>query len=320
MKIGKINLGKEPALALAPMAGYTNIAFRQLEAELGADIVYTELVSAAAIVRAGKNNANTERLMQIGSAGITGIQVFGSNENEIAQAAKIIGKLAENGECDAKFIDINFGCTAKKIVRQGAGSALLKSGEKMAGIIEAAAKASPLPITAKIRIGSEKNENIEIAKMLKKAGISALAVHARTAKQKFSGKADWGAIKEIADALQIPVIGNGDVKSPEDVLRMHSQAKCAGVMIGRASLSDPFIFLHAKKLMEEKEFEKTGWEEKIDFLSKHIALCEKYGIGFISSKELAIKLAAGFRGAGRMREKIAKSKNENELMGAMKSG
>lgn len=323
MKIGTMQINSSPALALAPMAGYTNVAFRTLIAERGADLVFSELISAAALSRAFRKKAKlsqaTASIMQVGESGISGIQIFGSNSQEISDAVLFIKSLIESGECKARLIDINFGCPAKKVVKTGSGSALLEDERKIEEIASAAAKAGgEIPISAKIRLGYKTKNNVAIARILERAGISALSVHGRTAAQKFSGKSDWKSIKEVVEAVSIPVFGNGDVMKPEDVMGIMEACGCQGVMIGRAALSNPFIFIQARQFLQTGKYEKFSWNEKIEFISQYLKLQQKFGLSYESAKKLALHLAKGFQGSAKMRQEIMKAKNADALLEIMK--
>ena len=239
---GKI-LDLSSRFLLAPLAGISNMAFRLAAKEHGAGLVCTEMVSAQGIVL---GNSKSLDLMAISPAERpTAIQLFGNDGDVIARAAQMI-------EANADAIDLNFGCPAKKVVKNGSGAALMRQPETIGEIISKVAGAVLLPVTAKIRSGwSEEDINAsEIARIAEDSGAAAITIHPRTRKQGFSGISDWNVITDVKNSVSIPVIGNGDVKSPEDAKAMLDLTGCDGVMIGRGALGNPWIFSRTIRYME----------------------------------------------------------------------
>lgn len=324
MNIGPIHLSSCPVLALAPMAGYTDAAFRTLIARRDADLVFSKLSSASSLARTSRRiseeNAKTRRLMQVGDGGITGIQLFGSSPTDVAEAVGLLCREIEAGKCKASLLDLNFGCPAPKVVRNGGGSALLADVQKVKAIAQAAVKAAgSIPVTAKIRLARTAKANSAIARALESAGIAAITVHGRTAAQKFSGKSDWKSIGEVVSAVSIPIFGNGDVREPADVRAVCDTSGCAGVMVGRAVLSNPMFFVQARQYLQTGKFEQTKWEDKLLFMREYILLMPHFDLPFHAAKDLAIQLAAGFRGSARLRAKLMMAKSGEELMAMMES-
>ncbi|MGI6557471.1 MAG: tRNA dihydrouridine synthase DusB [Limnochordia bacterium] len=230
-------------VVLAPMAGITNSPFRQLAVEWGAGLVYTEMVSAKGLMH---GNARTKDLLSFSEAERPiACQLFGSEPETMAKAAAIIA--ADYGP---DLIDINMGCPTPKIVRNGDGAALLRKPSLAFEVIQAVVEAVGVPVTVKIRSGwdSDSINAVEIALLAEKAGAAAITLHGRTRDQFYSGEADWEVIRSVKEALTIPVIGNGDVKSPLDVQAMFQATGCDLVMIGRGSLGNPWIFAQAMEV------------------------------------------------------------------------
>lgn len=233
-KIGEIQM--ENPFVLAPMAGVTDLPFRKLCKEQGAGLICTEMVSAKAI---SFHNKNTEALMEMDpSEHPVSLQLFGSEPELMAEVAKSIE------ERPFEILDINMGCPVPKVVNNGEGSALLKNPKLIGKIIKAVSGAIRKPVTAKMRIGFEGYpvDPVEIAKIMEDSGAAAIAVHGRTRQQYYSGHADWDTIRKIKEAVWIPVIGNGDVDSPEKAEALLKETGCDAVMIGRAVRGNPWIF------------------------------------------------------------------------------
>ena len=239
MDIGSVHI--ESRLALAPMAGVTDAAFRQICCELGAGYTVTELVSAKALCYQGEKS----RLLLKPFPGEhpTAAQIFGSEESSMAEGAVIAAEVS-----GADVIDINMGCPMGKIVNNGDGSALMKNPEKAARIASAVVAAVSVPVTVKMRRGWDKGSinAVELAKMLESAGVSAIAVHGRTRMQMYGGQADWNTIREVKQAVKIPVIANGDVFSAQDAVRILAFTGADMAMIGRGCFGNPWIFQQAK--------------------------------------------------------------------------
>lgn len=234
---------KNNPLVLAPMAGITDFPFRIICKELGAGIVFSEMVSVEALIREHKR---THGMLHTDPAERPVVfQIFGSKLASMAEAAHIVSR----GEVD--FIDINMGCPVPKILKSGAGSALLRDLGLAKDIMAAVVQYSKVPVTVKIRLGWDAKNivAVDFAQAAEAAGISAVTVHARTKAQGFSGHADWAMIKEVKDSVRIPVIGNGDVRSAQDAKRMQDETGCDGVMIGRAAQGNPWIFREAKQYL-----------------------------------------------------------------------
>src|SRR5213075_2839801 len=240
-------------LHLAPMAGVSDKIFRQLCKEYGADVLTTEFVSAEGIFR---RNARTREYLDFDEIERPiGVQLFGADGTHMAEAAKQVVDWV-----GPDFIDLNFGCPVNKVVAKNGGSALLKDCPTLTSVAKAVVQAvAPLPVTAKIRIGwdADSVNAVRVAGILQECGIAALAVHGRTRAQGYSGEADWRVIGEVADAVAIPVIGNGDLFSPADVARRRAETKIAGVMIGRAAMSAPWIFQQIKHYLATNELLPT---------------------------------------------------------------
>src|SRR6476620_1642113 len=225
-------------LYLAPMAGVSDKIFRQLCKKLGADVLVTEFVSAEGVFR--RNERTHEYLDFDECERPVGVQLFGGNAGHMAEAAKHVVDWV-----GPDFIDLNFGCPVNKVVAKNGGSALLKDCPTLSSVAKAVVQAvAPLPVTAKIRIGWDANSinAVRVAEILQECGVAALAVHGRTRAQGYSGEADWRVIGEVAQTVAIPVIGNGDLFSPQEVARRRAETKIAGVMLGRAAMSAPWIF------------------------------------------------------------------------------
>lgn len=265
LKIGNVTL--ENNLILAPMAGVTDLPFRLLCKEQGAGLLCMEMVSAKAIQY---KNKNTEKMMEIfPEEEPVSLQLFGSDPDIISETAKKIE------ERPFAILDINMGCPVPKVVNNGEGSALLKKPKLIEEIVTKTVKAISKPVTVKIRKGFD-DENInavEIAKIIEQSGAAAVAVHGRTREQYYSGKADWEIIAKVKDALSIPVIGNGDVVSPETAIAMMEETGCDGLMIGRGVRGNPWLFKQILHYMETGEhLQKPSVEEVKEMMLRHAKL------------------------------------------------
>lgn len=257
MKIGNINFTS--SIFLAPMAGVADASFRQLCYELGADLTYTEMVSVKALLH---NNKKTFKLLKVYGNTPTAVQLFGHDKEDFV-------KVIKSGNIDNfDIIDINMGCPAPKIVKNGDGSALLKNIDLAREIISACVNATDKPITVKFRIGFELDNNIavEFAKMCEQAGASAICVHGRTREQFYSGKVDYETIKLVKSSVNIPVIGNGDITDIESYKKM-LQTGVDGVMIGRGTLGNPEIFA----ILKGKKY-----PDKLSIITRHIQLIKEH--------------------------------------------
>jgi tRNA-dihydrouridine synthase B len=235
---------KNNPLVLAPMAGITDFPFRRICKEFGAGLVFSEMVSVEALIREHKR---THGMLHTDPAERpVAFQIFGSKPSSMAEAAHIVSQ----GEVD--FLDINMGCPVPKILKSGAGAALLRNLGLAREIMSAVVQTSKVPVTVKIRLGWDAKSivAVDMAQAAEAAGITAVTVHARTKVQGFSGHADWDMIKTVKKSVGIPVIGNGDVRSPQDAKRMLDETGCDGVMIGRAIQGYPWIFREAKQYLE----------------------------------------------------------------------
>ena len=307
LKIGNVEL--ENNLILAPMAGVTNQPFRIICKEFGAGLVCTEMASTRAIFH---DDNKTNRLLNIqGEKRPISMQIFGSDEETFAYAAKYVSKMAD-------ILDINMGCPAPKVVKNGDGSKLLLDLEKAEKIIKTVVENSSVPVTLKYRKGWDK-ENIvavELAKIAEKAGISAITIHGRTRSEFYSGKADLEIIKQVKQAVKIPVIGNGDVIDEESALKMFEQTGVDGIMIGRGSFGNPWIFRKIKYFLEtgEKLPEPTN-QEKLEIINKHIDLAVEEK-GEIAIKELRKHISwytKNLKNSSEFRDKINKIETKKEL-------
>lgn len=259
-------------LFLAPMAGVSESPFRRLCRRHGADVVVTEFLSAEGIRR--ENEATISKLRFGAEEHPIGVQIFGAEPEAMGDAAALVTDVFQ-----PDFVDINFGCPVKKVVRRNGGSGCLKDLGLVESVIRAVVRSTSLPVTVKIRSGwnEEMRDPVAIGLRCQDAGARALALHARTRTQMYSGRARWEEIAAVADALEIPVIGNGDIKTPHDAFRLYQETGCAGVMIGRGSFGQPWIFDQARALFEGREMPPAPpVEERFAIALQHARMAQGY--------------------------------------------
>lgn len=300
LTIGNVTLDSN--VILAPMAGVTDLPFRLLCKEQGAGLMCMEMVSAKAIFY---NNKNTEELMEIHPDELpVSLQLFGSDPDIISEMAKRIE------EKPFAILDINMGCPVPKVVNNHEGSALMKNPKLVEEIVTKTVKAINKPVTIKIRRGfDEEHVNaVEIAKIAEASGAAAVAVHGRTREQYYAGKADWEIIRQVKEAVSIPVIGNGDVVDGESAAAMIEQTGCDGVMIGRACRGNPWIFKQVNTYLETgTKLEKPSMEEVRETILRHAALQLKYKGEYIGIREMRKHVAwytAGYPHSAKLRQMV----------------
>lgn len=309
LKIGDVSLKNN--LILAPMAGVTDLPFRLLCKEQGAGLLCMEMVSAKAIYF---NNKNTEELLTIDDREPpVSLQLFGSDPDIISEMAKKI----ENRPFS--ILDINMGCPVPKVAGNGEGSALMKNPKLVEEIVSKTAKAIKKPVTVKIRKGfdDEHINAVEIARIAESAGAAAVAVHGRTREQYYSGKADWDIIRQVKEAVKIPVIGNGDVTSPEAARQLMETTGCDGIMIGRGAQGNPWIFRQILHWMETGEEEpKPDLEEVKSMILRHARMLVEYKGAYTGIREMRKHVAwytAGYPNSAKLRARV----NEIESLEAL---
>lgn len=265
-QVGSIRL--ENAVMLAPMEGYSELPFRRICRRLGASMVFTEFTSSEGLVRLA---GNTERKIRIAEdERPVGIQIYGRDPGRMANAARI----AEANRPD--LVDINFGCPAKKVTGGGCGSQLMREPERIYSIVSAVRRAVSLPVTCKLRLGWDDSSRnvVDICLRLQDLGVAGVTIHGRTRCQKYTGEADWEAIAAVRQALEIPVIGNGDVTSARHAQRMFEQTGVAAVMIGRAAINNPWIFRDCRAWLDEgTEPGPPDLLDRLDVLVSHLDEC-----------------------------------------------
>lgn len=316
-QIGNIKIKNR--VGLAPMAGISNPAYMKICEEQGMGYAITELISSEAIVR--NNKKTLEMLNGIDTLNIpVGIQIFGSDVKTMAEAAKIISKLYQN-----VFIDINMGCPVPKVaLRSGAGSALLKTPDKVYDIVKSVVEAVNVPVTVKIRSGWDSNSinAVEIAKKIEQAGAKAICVHPRTRSQGYTGKADWNIIKLVKENVSIPVIGNGDIKNCYDAKRMIEETKCDAVMIGRAALGNPWIIKECVNYLDSGfEPEIVTKDDKINMINKHfdyLLETKKETLAVLEMRSHIAWYLKGVPGASKIKEEIFKIKDVESIRNILK--
>lgn len=309
LQIGNVKL--ENDLILGPMAGVTDLPFRLLCKEHGAGLLCMEMVSAKGIMY---NNKNTKFLLTIDERERpVSLQLFGSDPDIISEQAKRIEELPFD------ILDINMGCPVPKIVNNGDGSALMKNPLLAGEIIEKTVRAIQKPVTVKIRKGfDEEHINaVEMAHIAQESGAAAIAVHGRTREQYYSGKADWEIIRKVKEAVKIPVIGNGDVWTPQDAIDMRKQTGCDGVMIGRGAQGNPWIFKQILHYEQTGELlEKPSPQEVTEMILRHAKMQMEFKGEYIGMREIrkhAAWYTAGYKNSAKLRGKINETETYEEL-------
>ena len=307
LKIGNVKL--ENNVLLAPMAGVTDKAFRKVCKMYGAGLVCTEMVSSKGLFY--KDEKTKLLLNTEGEKRPISMQIFGSDPETMGYAAGYVSELAD-------ILDINMGCPAPKVVKNGDGSKLLLNLELVQEIIEQVVKNSKVPVTVKIRKGWDE-ENIvavDVAKIAERAGASAIIVHGRTRQDFYSGKADWDIIAKVKEAVTIPVIGNGDIKTKEDALSMFEKTNVDGIMIARASLGNPWLFEEIISYLKGEKIREITSKEKLETILKHIEWEVEEKGEIVGIKELRKHTSAYIKNmqkATYLREKINRIEREQEL-------
>ncbi len=296
-------------VVLAPLAGITNHPFRVICRQEGASLAYTEMVSVNGLVREG---AKTMALMNSSSADRPlGIQLFGDTADSLAEAARMVDGYGE-------LIDINMGCPVRKVVGTGAGSALLKEPARIADIVRAVRRATRQPFTVKIRSGWHCGDNTfrEIGRIVEAEGCDAITLHPRSRSQMFSGTAAWDQLRELKEAVSIPVLGSGDLFTPEDCLRMLEQTGCDGIMIARGALGAPWIFRQVAELAERGSYTAITNRRRAEIMRHHLELyCQEFGEQ-IATREMKKHLgwyARGFAGAAEIRRVCNTAREKHDL-------
>ena len=314
LKIGNIEI--DGNLVLGPMAGVTDLPFRMLCKEQGADLLYTEMVSAKGIMY---NNKNTEELLHIGDEERpVSLQFFGSDPVIMSEMARKI----ENRNFD--ILDINMGCPVPKVVNNGEGSALMKNPVLAGEIIRAVSGAIGKPVSVKIRKGFGRDEcnAVEIAKIAEDSGAALIAVHGRTREQYYSGTADWDVIRQVKEAVSIPVIGNGDIFTPEDAKRMLEETGCDGLMLARGVRGNPWLFAQVKAYLQDgRRMERPEAGELIAMIERHAGLLiEEKGeyMGIRQMRKHVAWYTAGYPESAKLRNRVNEIESMESLRGLLK--
>jgi len=303
---------------LAPMAGVTDAAMRLLCHEQGAAWAVSEMLSAKGwVFSKGKNINALDLLERLPGEGVAGLQLFGREPEYMARAAV---ELADRG---FQFFDINFGCPAPKITGNGEGSALMREPHQIAKVVEAVVKAADRPVTVKIRSGWDETciNAPEIASICEDCGAQAIAVHARTRMQQYAGQADWSIIREVKQAVSVPVFGNGDVKGGDDAVRMMAETGCDGVIIGRAAQGNPWIFREVTAALRGEKALPPTPQERVDMALKHLELeIRLYGNrkALLEMRKHIAWYVFGMRGASKFRERINTMEDVDRVVDALK--
>jgi tRNA-dihydrouridine synthase B len=302
MRIDSVEL--DHPFVLAPLAGITDSPMRRLCRRLGAAMVWTEMVSAEGIIRGGEKTFDLLRFEA--EERPIAFQIFGANPESMAGAAAAVARLGPD------VLDVNAGCPARKVVRSGSGSGLMRDLGLLREIAAAVVEASSVPVTFKLRSGwdAESVNAVEAAKVLEGAGVAAVAVHPRTKAQGFSGSADWSVIREVVDEVGVPVIGSGDVKTPEDGLRMIEETSCEAVMIGRAAVGNPWIFSATTELARSGRVpDAPSLEEKLRLAVEHLELMVEHKgdrKGVFETRKHLVAYLKSFPGASALRAELVR--------------
>lgn len=303
------NVSLKNRTVLAPLAGWTDAIFRKICHQFGAALVITEMASADGLVRVGKKSLDIARFSE--EERPIGIQLFGADAETLAQAAEIISALKPD------FIDINCGCPAKKVVKRGGGSALMRDLDSIEAIGKAVVQATAIPITAKLRSGWNETVVVEACLRLQDVGVQAVTIHPRSQKMGFTGAADWNHIRQVKEAVRIPVIGNGDINSAQDARRMLDETGCDMVMIGRAARGNPWIFSQVVSYLDQGILlDLPGFSERLEMCMRHLRLQQEMDGDYAAitmRKQIAFYIK-GMPNATGFRKEVFRKNNPLEVM------
>jgi nifR3 family TIM-barrel protein len=309
MKIGSVKL--ENKTILAPLAGITNLPFRLLAKEAGCALVCSEMISAHGLINRSKRTQ--QMLDSLPEEKPLSVQLFGSQPDVMAEAARFVELSG------ADIIDINFGCSVRKIIKTGSGVALMKTPENAEAVIKAVRKVVRIPLTIKIRTGWNPtgNQAFQISQIAESCGVDAITIHPRTAKQGFSGHSDWTIIAKLKKQVNVPVIGNGDIFGADDAIAMLKQTRCDAVMIGRMAIGNPWIFSHVLARMRGEAEPAVTLEHRFEMMNRYVQESVKYFGEEIACRMMRSRLcwfAKGLRNSSQFRKSINHISTEAEAL------